>query len=83
MEHEKIALRVRNGHQETNHNVTVASNRETTPDTLEEHRDQNNIPVEEDPTVPPDPEPQEETSPELIALRDRILEVMLLEETAR
>ena len=40
-------------------------------------------PAEKDPTVPLDPEPQEETSPELLALRDRILEVMLLEERTR
>ena len=63
--------------------MTDASNREKTPDTQEEQRDQNNIPAEEDPAVPPDPEPQEETSPEHLALRDRILEVMLLEERAR
>ena len=78
-----IALRVTNGHKEIDHNATDASNRETTPDIREEYRDQNNIPAEEDPTVPPDPEPQDETSPENIALRDRILEVMLLEERAR
>ena len=67
-------------HQETDHTATDASNRETTPDTLEEHRNQNNVPAQEDPIVPSDLEPQEGTSPEIIALLERILEVMLLEE---
>ena len=80
VEQEEMALIARNEHQETDHTATDASNRETTPDTPEEHRDQNNIPAQEDPIVLSDLEPQEGTSPEIIALRERILEVMLLEE---
>ena len=91
MEQEEIALIARNEYQETDCTATDASNRETTPDTPEEHRDQNNIPAQEDlivpsdldPIVPSDLEPQEGTSPEIIALRERILEVMLLEERTR
>ena len=72
----------RNEDQETDCTATDASNRETTSDTPEEHRDQNNVPAQEDPIVPSDLEPQEGTSPEIdiIALRGRILKVMLLEE---
>ena len=80
MEQEEIALIARNEHQETDRTATDASNRETTPDTPEEHRDQNNVPDQEGPIVPSDLEPQEETSPEIIALQERILEVILLEE---
>ena len=80
MEQEEIALIARNEHQKTDHTATDASNRETSSDTPEEHRDQNNVPVQEDPIVPSDLEPQEGTRPEIIALRERILEVMLLEE---
>ena len=68
VEQEEIALIARNEHQETDCTATDASNRETTPDTPEEHRDQNNIPAQEDPIVPSDLEPQEGTSPESIAL---------------
>ena len=80
VEQEEIALIVRNEHQETDRTATDASNRETTSDTPEERRDQNNVPAQEDPIVPSDLEPQEGTSPEIIALRERILEVMLREE---
>ena len=80
VEQEETALIARNEHQETDHTATDASNKETTPDTPEEHRDQSNVPAQEDPIVPSDLEPQEGTSPEIIALRERILEVMLLEE---
>ena len=80
VEQEEIALIVRNEHQETDRTATDASNRETTSDTPEERRDQNNVPAQEDPIVPSDLEPQEGTSPEIIALRERILEVMFLEE---
>ena len=59
VEQEEIALIARNEHQETDHTATDASNRETAPDTLEEHRDQNNAPAQEDPIVPSDLEPQE------------------------
>ena len=58
----------RNEHQETDRTATDASNRETTSDTTEEHRDQNNIPAKDDLIVPSDLEPQEGTSPEIIAL---------------
>ena len=68
VEQEEIALITRNEHQETDRTATDGSNRETTPDTLEEHRDQNNIPAQEDPIVPSDLEPQDGTSPEIIAL---------------
>ena len=68
VEQEEIALIVRNEHQETDRTATDASNRETTSDTPEEHRDQNNVPAQEDPIVPSDLEPQEGTSPEIIAL---------------
>ena len=80
VEQEETALTARNEHQETDHTATDASSRETTPDTPEEHRDQNNVPAQEDPIIPSDLEPQEGTSPEIIALRERILEVMLQEE---
>ncbi|XP_047501186.1 uncharacterized protein LOC125047119 [Penaeus chinensis] len=80
MEQDEIALRVTNEYQETDHNSTDASNRIL--ETQEDSRDQNNTPAEENPIAPPDLEPQEEISPELSALRDRILEVMLLEERA-
>ena len=80
VEQEEIALIARNEHQETDHTATDASNRETPPDTPEEHMDQNNVPAQEDPIVPSDQEPQEGTSPEIIAHRERILEVMLLKE---
>ena len=80
VEQEEIALRVRNESQETDHNPADGSNRNTTPETQEENRDQNNAPPEEDPIVSPDLELHEEISPELIALRDRILEIMLTEE---
>ena len=83
MEQEEIALRVRNEHQETNHISTDASNRNRTLETQEDSRDQNNTPAEEDPIGLPDLEPQEDISPELNALRDRILEVMLLKERTR
>ena len=81
VEQEEIALRVRNERQETDH--ADESNRNTTPETQEENRDQNNAPPEEDPIVSPDLELHEEISPELIALRDRILEIMLIEERVR
>ena len=68
MEQEEIALIVRNEHQGTDCTATDASNRETTSDTLEECRDQNNVPAQENPIVPSDLEPQEGTSPEIIAL---------------
>ena len=82
MEQEEIALIARKEHQETDLTDTDASNRGTTPNTMEEHRDQNNVPAQEDPIVyvASDLEPQEGTSPEIIALQERILEVMLLEE---
>ena len=80
VEQEEIALIVRNEHQETDRTATDASNRETTSDSPEEHRDQNNVSAQEDPNVPSDLEPQEGTSPEIIALQEWILEVMLLEE---
>ena len=68
VEQEEIALIARNEHQETDRTATDASNRETTPDTPEEHRDQNNVPAQEDSIVPSYLEPQEGTSPEIIAL---------------
>ena len=80
MGQEEIALIARNEHQETDCTATDASNRETTPDTPEECREQNNVPAQEDSIVPSDLEPQEGTSPAITALRERILEVMLLEE---
>ena len=48
VEQEEIALIVRNEYQETDRTATDASNRETTSDTLEERRDQNNVPAQED-----------------------------------
>ena len=71
VEQEEIALIIRNEHQETDHTATDASNRETTSDTPEECRDQNNVPAQEDPIVPSDLEPQEGTSPEIIAPEKR------------
>ena len=68
VEQEEIALIVRNEHQETDCTATDASNRETTSDTPEERRDQNYVLTQEDPIVPSDLEPQEGTSPEIIAL---------------
>ena len=68
VEQEEMALIVRNEHQETDRTATDASNRETTSDTLKECRDQNNVPAQEDPIVPSDLEPEEGTSPEIIAL---------------
>ena len=59
VEQEEIALIARNEHQKTDRIATVVSNGETTPDTPEEHKDQNNIPAQEDPIVPSDLEPQE------------------------
>ena len=63
MEQEEIALIARNEHQETDRTATDASNRETTPGALEEHRDRNNVPAQEDPIVPSDLEPQEGDQP--------------------
>ena len=80
VEQEEIALIERNEHQETDRTATDASNRETTSDTPKERRDQNNVPAQEDPIVPSDLEPQEGTSPEIIALRERILEVITIVE---
>ena len=62
VEQEEKTLIARNEHQETDRTATDASNRETTPDTPEEHRDQNNIPAQEDPIVPSDLEPQVQSS---------------------
>ena len=80
VEEKEIALIVRNEHQETDCTATDASNRETTSDTPEECRDQNNVRAQENPIVPSDLESQEGNSPEIIALQERILEVMFLEE---
>ena len=80
VEQEEIPLIARNEHQEADRTATDASKRETTTDTPEEHRDENKVPAQEDPIVPSDLEPQKGASPEIIALQERILEVMHLEE---
>ena len=82
VEQDEIAMRVRNEHQQTDHNAVDTPNSEVTADTQEEHRDQDDIPAEDDRIVSTELESLGEISPEVIALRDRILEVMLLEEKA-
>ena len=76
-------MRVRNEHQTIKHNTTDTPDLEITPVIQEEHRNEDNISAEEKPIASATLEPHEEISPELIALRDRILEVMLLEERER
>jgi len=68
VQQEKIALGVRNKHQETDHNSTDASHRNRALENQEDSRDQNNASAEEDPTAPPDLEPQEKVSQDLKAL---------------
>ena len=84
MEQEEIALRVRCEHQETETTETIATETPdyaATPDTQEEHRGEESISVEEEPRVSPDEkQQQEDTSLELDAICDRILEIIKQKE---
>ena len=82
VEQEEIALRVINELQgaETTELIQDTSNHVTTSDTQKEHQSEGSIPADGELSVSTPEVLQEEISPELKALRDRILEVILLQQ---
>ena len=81
VEQEEITLKISNEHQATDCNALDASSRETIPDTQDDQRAHDHLTAAEDPNVSPDPQPQEEEiTLEVSALRERMLEIMILEE---
>ena len=83
VEQEEIALRERNEHQATNHNVTDASNREKVPIPRKNKETKTTFQQKRIPLCPLIENHKKRPAQSSLLSRDRILEVMLLEERTR